>query len=59
MSVASYPYQFDSRKVRSEFFRLLPISFFVVAFGAAFGLAAIQEGLTPLQSILMSTTVFA
>src|SRR5690606_3313759 len=59
MSVASYPYQFDSRKVRSEFFRLLPISFFVVAFGAAFGLAAIQEGLTPLQSLLMSTTVFA
>lgn len=59
MSVASYPYQFDSRKVRTEFFRLLPISLFVVAFGAAFGLAAIQEGLTPLQSILMSTTVFA
>ncbi|MBN7771048.1 AzlC family ABC transporter permease [Marinobacter daepoensis] len=59
MSTLSYPYQFESRKVWSEFFRLFPISLFVVAFGAAFGLAAIQEGLTPLQSILMSTTVFA
>ena len=59
MSVASYPYQFDSRKVRSEFFRLLPISFFVVAFGAAFGLAAVQKGLEPLQAVLMSATVFA
>ncbi|MGC8120271.1 AzlC family ABC transporter permease [Marinobacter sp. VGCF2001] len=59
MSVASYSYQFQLRKVRSEFFRLLPISLFVVAFGAAFGLAAIQAGLTPLESILMSTTVFA
>lgn len=38
---------------------MLPISLFVVAFGAAFGLAAIQQGLSPLESILMSTTVFA
>jgi predicted branched-subunit amino acid permease len=59
MKHASYRYQFSARKVRSEFFRLLPISLFVVAFGAAFGLAAVQKGLEPLQTLLMSTTVFA
>ncbi|WP_372985846.1 AzlC family ABC transporter permease [Marinobacter sp.] len=55
----SYTYQLQSRKVRSEFVRLFPISLFVVAFGTAFGLAAIQSGLAPLEAILMSTTVFA
>lgn len=59
MSASLYPYQFQPHRVRAEFFRLLPISLFVVAFGAAFGLAAIQQGLSPLESILMSTTVFA
>lgn len=59
MSASSYTYQFRPHRVRAEFFRLLPISLFVVAFGAAFGLAAIQKGLSPLESILMSTTVFA
>ncbi|MDR9424464.1 MAG: AzlC family ABC transporter permease [Marinobacter sp.] len=59
MSLANYPYKFQAQKVRMEFFRMLPISFFVVAFGAAFGLAAVQAGLTPLESLLMSTTVFA
>lgn len=54
-----YRYQFSATKVRSEFIRLLPISLFVVAFGAAFGLAAVQKGLEPLQALLMSTTVFA
>ncbi len=55
----TYPYQFQSRKVRAEFFRLFPISMFVVAFGAAFGLASTQAGLSPFESILMSTAVFA
>lgn len=59
MSVATYPYQLQPAKVRLEFVRLLPISLFVVAFGAAFGLAAIQKGLEPLQALLMSATVFA
>jgi len=59
MSVASYPYQLQPAKVRIEFVRLLPISLFVVAFGAAFGLAAVQKGLEPLQAVLMSATVFA
>lgn len=59
MSVASYTYKIQPHKVRLEFFRLLPISLFVVAFGAAFGLAATQEGLQPLEAILMSATVFA
>ena len=38
---------------------MLPISLFVVAFGAAFGLAAVQKGLAPLDTLLMSTLVFA
>ncbi|MEA1081212.1 AzlC family ABC transporter permease [Marinobacter qingdaonensis] len=59
MSVASYPYQIQPHKVRQEFVRLFPISLFVVAFGAAFGLAATQKGLLPLEALLMSTTVFA
>lgn len=59
MSVASYSYQIQPRRVRQEFIRLFPISLFVVAFGAAFGLAATQKGLLPLEALLMSTTVFA
>ena len=59
MSATTYSYQIQPHKVRAEFFRLLPISLFVVAFGAAFGLAATQKGLQPLEAILMSTTVFA
>ena len=59
MSGGHYSYQFQASRVRAEFFRLLPISLFVVAFGAAFGLASTQEGLSPLESILMSVTVFA
>ncbi len=59
MSVASYSYQIQPHKVRQEFVRLFPISLFVVAFGAAFGLAATQKGLLPLEALLMSTTVFA
>ncbi|MBW0147032.1 AzlC family ABC transporter permease [Marinobacter arenosus] len=59
MSVASYSYQIQPQRVRQEFVRLLPISLFVVAFGAAFGLAATQKGLLPLEALLMSTTVFA
>lgn len=54
-----YPYEWQPVRVRAEFFRLLPISLFVVAFGAAFGLAAVQKGLEPLQALLMSVTVFA
>ncbi len=52
-------YQLSGPKVRSEFVRLLPISLFVVAFGAAFGLASVQQGLAPLESLLMSAAVFA
>ncbi|MGO1502784.1 MAG: AzlC family ABC transporter permease [Marinobacter sp.] len=59
MKNASYPYQFQPAKVRSELIRMLPISLFVVAFGAAFGLAAVQKGLAPFDSILMSILMFA
>lgn len=56
---AHYPYTLKPDRVRAEFFRLLPISLFVIAFGAAFGLAAVQKGLEPLQALLMSSVVFA
>ncbi|MCK0162849.1 AzlC family ABC transporter permease [Marinobacter sp. S6332] len=59
MKNASYSYQFQPEKVRYELIRMFPISLFVVAFGAAFGLAAVQQGLGPLESLLMSTLVFA
>lgn len=52
-------YRLDPVQVRSEFLRLLPISLFVVAFGAAFGLAAVQKGIVPLEATLMSVLVFA
>ncbi|MFE8071946.1 AzlC family ABC transporter permease [Marinobacteraceae bacterium S3BR75-40.1] len=41
------------------FRRLLPLSVFVGFFGVAFGLASTQTGLSPLESTLMSITVFA
>lgn len=41
------------------FWRLLPLSMFVVVFGLAYGLAAVQTGLTPLQTVFMSFAVFA
>tara|TARA_R110000772_G_scaffold267726_1_gene392393 strand:+ start:66188 stop:66913 length:726 start_codon:yes stop_codon:yes gene_type:complete len=44
---------------RRGFWRLLPLSLFVAAFGAAFGLAAVQTGLQPVEIVLMSATVFA
>src|SRR5690554_2111220 len=59
MSGGHYSYQFQASRVRAEFFRLLPISLFVVAFGAAFGLASTQEGLSPLGRFLMGARGFA
>lgn len=53
------PYIMQPRRVGAEFLRLLPISLFVVAFGAAFGLAAVQAGLVPAEATLMSLLVFA
>ena len=59
MSAASSGYRLEPDKVRSEFLRLSPIALFVVAFGIAFGLAAVQKGLAPLEATLMSVVVFA
>ncbi|WP_166269278.1 AzlC family ABC transporter permease [Marinobacter caseinilyticus] len=59
MPTSSYSYQLQPGILRSEFLRLLPISLFVVAFGVAFGLAAVQKGLAPLEATLMSMVVFA
>lgn len=53
------PYRLTPDRVRVEFIRLLPIAVFVTIFGVAYGLAAVQTGLTPWQATLMSATVFA
>ena len=39
--------------------RMATLSLFVIAFGLAFGVAAIQRGLSGLETLLMSGTVFA
>lgn len=49
----------DRALVWSGFKQLTPISIFVTAFGAAFGLAATQAGLSDSNIIVMSTLVFA
>lgn len=38
--------------------RLLPVSLFVIPFGVAFGIAAIEQGLGPVQATAMSLLVF-
>lgn len=52
-------YRFDRQLVWSGFKQLLPMSLFVLVFGGAFGLAAMQTGLNEPMTILMSTLVFA
>lgn len=52
-------YQLDWPLVRAGFRQLMPISIFVALFGAAFGLAATQHGLSDTTTLLMSTLVFA
>lgn len=48
-----------SSDVWDGFKTLLPISFFVIVFGVAFGLAAVQTGLGESSIVAMSTLVFA
>ena len=52
-------HQLNSRLVWTGFNQLVPISVFVIAFGAAFGLAATQAGLSESSIVVMSTLVFA
>ncbi|MFD2436397.1 AzlC family ABC transporter permease [Modicisalibacter luteus] len=39
--------------------RMAPLCLFVIAFGLAFGVAAVQRGLSELEALLMSALVFA
>lgn len=50
---------FDRHMVWAGFTKLAPISLFVAIFGAAFGLAATQAGLSDSIIVAMSTFVFA
>ncbi|MBZ2168644.1 AzlC family ABC transporter permease [Marinobacter sp. F4216] len=59
MTASLFSYQLQPHRIGQEFVRLFPISLFVVAFGAAFGLAATQKGILPLEALLMSSAVFA
>ncbi|WP_151671708.1 AzlC family ABC transporter permease [Nitrincola schmidtii] len=51
--------QLDKHLIWKGFLQLVPLSFFVIAFGIAFGLAAKQTGLSSTESMAMSTLVFA
>lgn len=52
-------HDFNYRLAWLGFKKLIPIAMFVVVFGAAFGLAAIQAGLDGSLIVAMSTVVFA
>ncbi|MTD28059.1 AzlC family ABC transporter permease [Erwinia sorbitola] len=52
-------YQLNRTLVWCGFKKLTPISLFVIVFGAAFGLAATQAGLSESTIVIMSTFVFA
>ena len=52
-------HEFSRQDVWAGFKQLVPLSIFVIAFGAAFGLAAVQTGLDNPSALLMSTLVFA
>lgn len=54
-----YLHAFDRRSVWAGFMKLAPISLFVAVFGAAFGLAATQAGLSESVIVAMSALVFA
>ncbi|WP_420345671.1 AzlC family ABC transporter permease [Pelagibius sp.] len=49
----------DGRGLRAGFTRLAPVAVFALPFGLAFGAAAVERGLLPLQALIMSATVFA
>lgn len=49
----------DGYGVRAGFLRLAPLAVFAVPFGLAFGAAAVEHGLLPLETLVMSATVFA
>lgn len=49
----------DAKGTLWGFKRMAPLSLFVVAFGLAFGVAAIQHGLSSWETLLMSSLVFA
>ncbi|MBE0506288.1 MAG: AzlC family ABC transporter permease [Marinospirillum sp.] len=59
MSLVSTETRLDAYGTWLGFKRLLPLSMFVVAFGLAFGLAAVQAGLSKYEALLMSGLVFA
>ncbi|MEH0665006.1 AzlC family ABC transporter permease [Vibrio scophthalmi] len=52
-------HHFTRYDVWNGFRELVPLSFFVIIFGIAFGVAAVQVGLEPLSIMLMSGLVFA
>lgn len=52
-------HQLNSEIVWLGFKQMLPISMFVIAFGAAFGLAAPQAGVSDVMTVMMSAMVFA
>ena len=56
--VGSTLYRLDKQIAWQGFVTVLPIAFFVSAFGAAFGLAAAQAGISDTHTLTMSVLVF-
>ncbi|MEL6792059.1 MAG: AzlC family ABC transporter permease [Pseudomonadota bacterium] len=52
------PAAFDGRSVLRGMRRLFPFGLFVIPFGVAYGIAATEAGMTPLQATVMSAFVF-
>lgn len=52
-------HEISPRRLWEGYRQMLPLSVFVMVFGAAFGLAAVQSGLSAAWSVVMSGLVFA
>lgn len=59
MAVSTLGAHLDLAGTRSGIRRMAPLSLFVIFFGLAFGIAAVQRGLSGLETLLMSGLVFA
>jgi len=57
-SVSPHDAAFSGAAILFGMRRLLPVSLFIIPFGVAFGVAAIEQGLGPVQTTMMSFFVF-
>lgn len=58
-SAVTAPTPFTLAGTRRGAVRALPLAMFAIPFGVAYGVAAIERGLSPVEAILLSLSVFA